>query len=109
MPDCPPYIDCDNKPLGVEQLFKLLLAEIAPETPGVRVCITNGDTVGGLCVDDFVATAAQTVFTLAAPIRKSVAVFKNGALQHGVGTWAIGGTTVTLPAQGEGTEITILT
>lgn len=100
---------CDNKDLTTQELFKMLLAQMPSLIPALRVCVSNADDLGGLRVDDFEATPGQTVFVLANPIRLNAQVFIDGAIQQGgYGAYIVGGTNVTLPAQAEGSQITIL-
>jgi len=115
MPCLEDYIDCTDKKKNLTpgQLLKLLLAKITigvKEKPAVRVCISNADEVGGACVNHYIATAGQTVFPLGGTnkIRKSFAWFRNGAIQHNTPAFAVGDVSVTLPAQAQGTEITII-
>lgn len=106
---CPEYLDCDIKELSVDQLLRLLLAATTGGDPAIRTCVSNGDEVGGLCNDEFVAGAGQTNFVLANPVRKQIAVFVDGAIQGpGYGIYAVGSPSVTLPAQADGSVVQIL-
>jgi len=42
------FINCDNDSIGIEQLFRLLLAELPDGNPAVRVCDSSGGGGGGL-------------------------------------------------------------
>lgn len=99
------FITDENKQLGTEQLLRLLLAEIAPETPAVRVCLTNGDSVGGTRFFPVVASAGQTAFVLPFPVRMEVGFSKNGAMKQEIPVFVVGSPNVTISAQPAGTEI----
>lgn len=107
------FIDCTNKQLSIGQLFKLLLVKVglAPdEKPAVRVCVSNVDELGGLCVTDFTATGGETSIALPEPIRKKGVIVINGSFQHGIGTFVVGATSVTgIPALPAGVEVAVLT
>lgn len=109
MPCLEDFIDCDIKELSVDQLFRLLLAATTGGDAAIRTCVSNGDEIGGLCNDEFVASAGQTNFVLANPVRKQIAVFVDGAIQGaGYGSYTIGNPNVTLPAQADGSVVQIL-
>lgn len=104
-----PFITCDNKELGTEQLLRLLLAKVGDDLPAIRACLVNGSAVGGPRVAHFVATAGQTTFTLPENIRLEVAWFRNGAIKHSAPDSAVvGQKDVVIPAQPVGTEISFI-
>lgn len=107
------FIDCVNKALSPMELFKLLLAKVGVvpnEKPAIRVCVSNADELGGLNVKHFVAGPGQTIFTMDEPIRRKVFYFKQGAAKHSFPVSAVvGQNDVELPAQVDGTEISIIT
>ncbi|MCA9497130.1 MAG: hypothetical protein KC589_09365 [Nanoarchaeota archaeon] len=102
------YIECDIKSIGIEQLIRLMVVLDGNGNPALRSCADNS-ALGGVTVDHFIATAGQTNFTVSNPIKKNVAWFRNGAIKHEPPVSAvIDGTTVVLPPQPLGTEITII-
>lgn len=104
-----PYIDCDNASLGTEQLLRLLVAKLGNGDPAMRVCVSNGDAIGGPKFAHLTATVPnQTNWVLPSPVRDQVGFARNGALKFENAGGTIGNPNVTTPPQPVGTEITFI-
>lgn len=100
-----PFIDCNNKSLNPEQLFRLLLCKVG-ENPALRT--VSADTYGPI-VEHFISSNGQTIFTMAKNIRNDVAWFRNGAIKHSETISAvIGQKDIEIAPQPLGTELTFI-